>query len=81
MQMEWNLTLNPIFSEVFGTQGFSNPKHCTGDCNDPQRKILKSKVPLKIKNWTALVSYGGQASIYQTNIGCNPSHVIKGFCD
>jgi len=26
MQMEWNLTLNPIFSEVFGTQGFSNPK-------------------------------------------------------
>jgi hypothetical protein len=45
MQMEWNLTLNPIFSEVFGTQGFSNPKNCTRDSNHPQKKILKSKVP------------------------------------
>jgi hypothetical protein len=81
MQMEWNLTLNPIFSEVFGTQVFSNPKNCTGGSNHPQKKILKSKVPLKIKNWTTLVSYGRQASIYQTNSGFNPSHVIKGLCD
>jgi hypothetical protein len=38
MQIEWNLTLNPIFSEVFGTQGFSNPKNCTGDSNHPPKK-------------------------------------------